>query len=89
MSNKCQYVSCPQESDAVNACLEVLNELVSKFGSQMVLEHENVKKALLSLLQNDKAAHRKRTLQCLGASLQSLSKALCNPEYTWLSEYLL
>ena len=61
-----------QEVDAINASLEVLNELVSKFGRRMESEHESLRKALLTLLQNDKASHRKRTLQCLGAHLPLL-----------------
>ena len=62
-----------QEADTVNACLEVLDDVVSKFGSIIEPEHSRLKLALLKLLKEDKATHRKRTLHCLGDSTDNIS----------------
>ena len=57
-----------QETETVNACLEVLDELVSKLGNVLEPEHQTIKEALLRLLQANKASNRKRILHCLGDS---------------------
>ena len=43
----------------MNACLEVLDELVSKLGTVLEPEHQNIKEALIRLLQADKAQPQK------------------------------
>lgn len=57
-----------QVADIVNACLEVLDDLVSKYGSAIEAEHVQMEQALLTLIQQNKASHRKRALHCLGNS---------------------
>ena len=59
-----------QESfDVVSASLDLLNEVLSKFGGLVASEHARLRNALLPELDESRAGVRKRAIHCLSAPL--------------------
>jgi len=52
--------------DIVSYCLESLNDLLSRFGSQMIADHEKILKVVQPQLASKRAISRKRAIGCLG-----------------------
>jgi len=52
--------------DIVSYCLETLNDLLSKFGSQMIADHEKILKVVQPQLSSKRGTSRKRAINCLG-----------------------
>ncbi|KAH7437479.1 hypothetical protein KP509_05G074400 [Ceratopteris richardii] len=57
-------------------CLDILCDILHRFGSLMVSEHENLLGSLLVQLVSNQASLRKRAIQCLAALASSLSDEL-------------
>ena len=55
-----------QEVDVVNASLEILNDLLNKFGGLMAGDHARLRDSLLPLLEDNRAGVKKRAIHCLG-----------------------
>eukprot|EP00981_Chlorochromonas_danica_P000307 scaffold77_cov243-Ochromonas_danica.AAC.9 len=53
--------------DAKRECLENLFELLKRFGHLLEAQHSSIVTALLDILKSNKAALRKRAMNCLGA----------------------
>jgi len=47
-------------------CLDIINDLLARFGGTMQKEHEAVQKAVLPHLSNSRANSRKKAIACLG-----------------------
>lgn len=47
-------------------CLDILCDILHKFGSLMASEHEQLLGALLSQLSSNQASVRKKTVSCIG-----------------------
>lgn len=63
--------------DISGDCLDILNAMVSGYGSLMAAHHEPLKTALLAYLaESGKQGTRKRAVTCLGALSASMSDAL-------------
>ena len=54
--------------DITNECLDILNEVITKYGSLMTQQHAQLTGALLPLLDDRRSPMRKRAIGCLGAS---------------------
>ena len=55
-----------QEVDVANASLEILNDLLNKFGGLMAGDHARLRDSLLPLLEDNRAGVKKRAIHCLG-----------------------
>lgn len=55
-----------QEPDIVSNCLEVLIDLITKYGSSIEAEHAKLRSSLLPLLEDNRVGVKKRTIHCLG-----------------------
>ena len=58
-----------QEVDVVNASLEILNELLNKFGGLMAGDHARLRDTILPLLEDNRAGVKKRAIHCLGEAV--------------------
>ena len=54
--------------DVTNECLDILNEIITKYGSLMTQQHAQLTGALLPLLDDRRSPMRKRAIGCLGES---------------------
>ena len=54
--------------DVTNECLDILNEVITKYGSLMTQQHAQLTGALLPLLDDRRSPMRKRAIGCLGES---------------------
>lgn len=65
--------------------LDILGEVLSKFGGLVSAEHARVRTAVVPLLDDSRSSLRKRALQCLGkqaggaSALSRASAANANP----------
>lgn len=67
-----------QESyDVVSASLDLLNEVVSKFGGLVAGEHARVRDCLLPELDESRAGVRKRAIHCLSAPWHRARESAC------------
>jgi len=55
-----------EKPDIASYCLESMNDLLSRFGSQMVADHEKILKVVQPQLASKRTASRKRAISCLG-----------------------
>ncbi|MCO5605038.1 hypothetical protein L7F22_059215 [Adiantum nelumboides] len=53
-------------TDVKGECLDIMCDVLHRFGSLMVAEHENLLNSLLVQLISNQASLRKRAIQCLG-----------------------
>jgi len=59
-------------------CLEILSDLVQRFGSLMAADHEKLQKAVLPQLTSTRPVARKRAIGCLGFLSVSIPDSLFN-----------
>jgi len=59
-------VNNEDKPDIVGYCLEALNDLLGKFGSQMIADHEKILKVVQPQLGSKRTTSRKRAIGCLG-----------------------
>eukprot|EP00741_Cyanophora_paradoxa_P025544 tig00000383_g24650.t1 len=57
-------------------CLEILNDLLKRFGSLMAHDHDNIKDATLPLLAHAKPSVRKKALVCVASLAMSIPERL-------------
>ena len=55
-----------EKPDIVGYCLEALNDLLSKYGTLMVADHEKILKVVQPQLSSKRTTNRKRAISCLG-----------------------
>jgi cullin-associated NEDD8-dissociated protein 1 len=68
-----------QDSEAVQReCLDIMTDLLRRFGHLNALSHNEVMKQVVRQLQSDRAVIRKRSAHCLGALVVVSSDALLN-----------
>lgn len=60
--------SMPQDTsvEVKSECLDILSDLLHRFGNLMIADHEKLLSALLAQLNLQRAGLRKRAIQCLG-----------------------
>jgi hypothetical protein len=61
-------------TEVKSECLDILCDVLHRFGSLMTADHEKLMNALLVQLNLQRAGLRKRAIQCLGKYLSSLWK---------------
>ena len=57
------------QADVATSCMDIMNNVVGRFGHLLTNEHGPLKTTLLQDLATSKAGIRKRALACLGAAL--------------------
>jgi cullin-associated NEDD8-dissociated protein 1 len=65
--------------------LDALNDLLGKFGSQMVTEHDKILKVVQPQLSSKRTASRKKAISCLGHLAVTIPDAL----FTELVQFLI
>ena len=61
-------------TEVKSECLDILCDVLHRFGSLMTADHEKLMNALLVQLNLQRAGLRKRAIQCLGKYVSSLWK---------------
>ncbi|XP_024030609.1 cullin-associated NEDD8-dissociated protein 1 [Morus notabilis] len=70
-------ITAPVTSTEIKCeCLDILCDILHKFGSLMASEHEQLLGALLSQLSSNQASVRKKTVSCIASLASSLSDDL-------------
>jgi len=64
------------KQDIVGYCLEALNDLLSKYGTLMVTDHEKILKVVQPQLSSKRTTTRKRAISCLGHLSVTIPDAL-------------
>jgi hypothetical protein len=59
--------------DSLQVCLDVLKDVVARFGNSIQPYHDDLLKTLLPILESPKDLSRKRTSSALGALVMSLT----------------
>lgn len=67
--------SSDTSAEVKSECLDILQDVLHRFGSLMTAEHEKMLTALLKQLESPKANLRKRAVQCLANLAASMSDA--------------
>jgi cullin-associated NEDD8-dissociated protein 1 len=62
---------CPQDmsTEIKCECLDILCDVLHKFGNLMAADHELLLSSLLSQLNSNQATVRKKTVACLGKTV--------------------
>lgn len=65
---------CPQDmsTEIKCECLDILCDVLHKFGNLMAADHELLLSSLLSQLNSNQATVRKKTVACLGKTILNL-----------------
>eukprot|EP00898_Chlorokybus_atmophyticus_P001722 jgi/Chlat1/2550/Chrsp175S02405 len=70
-------ISSPDVSPEVRSeCLDILQEELQRFGPLLIPEHERLRDALLPQLDSTRAGIRKRTIQCVGVLVASMTDSV-------------
>eukprot|EP01113_Clastostelium_recurvatum_P046299 TRINITY_DN809_c0_g1_i2.p1 TRINITY_DN809_c0_g1~~TRINITY_DN809_c0_g1_i2.p1 ORF type:complete len:1240 (+),score=410.29 TRINITY_DN809_c0_g1_i2:61-3780(+) len=69
-------VTTNEKPEVKMCCLDILNDMLVKFGGHMIADHEKIMRAVLAQLTSGRPATRKRAITCLGYLAVSLPDPL-------------